>query len=74
MDTSKSKVPKFALYYRSDNNGKWYEEGCFSCEWEAHEYMLDHIKTHSDLDCIIVHLSLFREYRGHSDPLDGRTD
>ena len=26
-DTFDKGYPAFALYYRSDNNGKWYEEG-----------------------------------------------
>jgi hypothetical protein len=67
MDTSKSKVPKFALYYRSDNNGKWYEEGVFHDEWAARDCMIEHIRLHSDLDCVIVRLSVMSEYKGYSE-------
>jgi hypothetical protein len=67
MDTSKSEVPKFALYYRSDNNGKWYEEGVFHDEWAARDCMIEHIRLHSDLDCVIVRLSVMSEYKGYSE-------
>ena len=64
-DTFDKGYPAFALYYRSENNGKWYEEGCFDCEWAAQECMLEHIRLHSDLDCVIVRLSVLHEYRTH---------
>ena len=69
-DTFDKGYPAFALYYRSENNGKWYEEGCFDCEWAAQECMLEHIRLHSDLDCVIVRLSVAREYRGYNNPVD----
>ena len=39
-DTSDKGYPAFALYYRSDNNGKWYEEGVFHDEWAARDCMV----------------------------------
>ena len=36
-DTFDRGYPAFALYYRSDNNGKWYEEGVFTDEWAARD-------------------------------------
>lgn len=56
--------PKFALYYRSENTGNWYEEGCFSDKWDAKERMLDHVRVHSDMDCVIVKLEIVSEYKG----------
>ena len=55
--------PAFALYYKSENNGKWYEEGCFTDEWSARECMVEHIRLHPDLDCVIVRLSVLHEYK-----------
>jgi hypothetical protein len=59
----KTEFPAFALYYRSDNNGKWYEEGVFTDEWAARDCMVEHIRLHSDMDCVIVRLSVMSEYR-----------
>ena len=69
-DTFDRGYPAFALYYRSDNNGKWYEEGVFTDEWAARDCMVEHIRLHSDLDCVIVRLSVMSEYRGYNNTTD----
>ena len=68
-DTFDKGYPSFALYYRSDN-GNWFEEATFPDEWSARDFMLEHIRLHSDLDCVIVRLSVMSEYRGYSNPTD----
>ena len=55
--------PAFALYYKSENNGKWYEEGVFTDEWTARDCMVEHIRLHPDLDCVIVRLGVLHEYK-----------
>lgn len=61
-------VPKYALYYRSESGtGNWYEEGTFNCEWAAKECLVEHIRIHGDMDCVIVKLNVVSEYRGWSD-------
>jgi hypothetical protein len=69
-DTSDKGYPAFALYYRSGDNGKWYEEEVFPDEWSARDCMVEHIRLHSDLDCVIVRLSVMSEYRGYNNPVD----
>jgi hypothetical protein len=32
--------------------------------------MVEHIRLHSDLDCVIVRLSVMSEYRGYNNPVD----
>jgi hypothetical protein len=59
----KTEFPAFAFYYKSENNGNWYEEGVFKDEWAARECMVEHIRLHSDMDCVIVRLSVMSEYR-----------
>tara|TARA_Y100000004_G_C8824124_1_gene373276 strand:- start:344 stop:565 length:222 start_codon:yes stop_codon:yes gene_type:complete len=60
-------MAKYALYYRSEQSGNWYEEGCFIDEWQARDCMLEHIRVHSDMDCVIVKLTTVCEYRGWTD-------
>jgi hypothetical protein len=60
-------MAKYALYYRSEQSGNWYEEGCFNDEWQAKECMLEHIRIHSDMDCVIVQLNVVSEYKGWND-------
>lgn len=67
MENDKQPMPKYALYYRSEQSGNWYEEGCFDNEWAAKDAMLDHIRTHWDMDCVIVQTSVVSEYKGWSD-------
>lgn len=62
-DTFDKGYPAFALYYRSENNGKWYEEGVFADEWSARECMVEHIRLHPELDCVIVSLYVMHEYK-----------
>jgi len=64
-DTVDKGYPAFALYYRSENNGKWYEEGVFTDEWAARDCMIEHIRLHSDLDCVVVRLSVMSEYKAY---------
>ena len=73
-DTFDKGYPAFALYYRSDNNGRWYEEGVFPDEWAARDCMIEHIRLHCDLDCVVVRLSVMSEYRGHNNPVDMGVD
>jgi hypothetical protein len=70
-DTFDKGYPAFALYYRSSDNGKWYEEGVFHDEWAARDCMVEHIRLHSDLDCVIVRLSVMSEYKGYGERLEG---
>lgn len=60
-------MAKYALYYRSEQSGNWYEEGCFNDEWQAKDCMLEHIRIHSDMDCVIVRLNVVSEYKGWND-------
>ena len=62
--TALPEMAKFALYYRSENTGNWYEDGCWQDEWEARDRMLEHIRVHSDMDCVIVKLEVLSEYKG----------
>ena len=64
-DTFDKGYPAFALYYKSANNQHWYEEGVFLDEWEARDCMVEHIRLHPDLDCVVVRLSVMSEYRAH---------
>lgn len=64
-DTFDKGYPAFALYYKSANNQCWYEEGVFPDEWSARDCMVEHIRLHSDLDCVVVRLSVMSEYRAH---------
>ena len=64
-DTFNMGYPAFALYYRSENNSKWYEEGIFTDEWSARECMVEHIKMYPDLDCVVVKLSVMNGYRSY---------
>ena len=67
MTDKKQPMAKYALYYRSEQSGNWYEEGCFNDEWQAKDCMLEHIRVHSDMDCVIVKLEIVSEYRGWKD-------
>ena len=60
-------MAKYALYYRSEQSGNWYEEGCFNDEWQARDCMLERIRIHSDMDCVIVRLNVVSEYKGWND-------
>lgn len=60
-------MAKYALYYRSETSGNWYEEGCFDSEWQAKDCMLEHIRLHWDMDCVVVKLNVVSEYKGWSD-------
>lgn len=64
-DTFDKGYPAFALYFKSANNQQWYEEREFTDEWAARDCMVEHIRMHPDLDCVVVRLSVISEYRAH---------
>lgn len=71
-NTSDNRYPAYGLYYRSDN-GTWYEEGIFPDGSSARDCMVEHIRMHSDLDCVVVRMSVMSEYRGFNNPVDMRS-
>jgi hypothetical protein len=66
-DTFDKGYPAFAVYYRSRDTRKWYEEGLFTDEWSARDCMAEHIKVHSNLDCLVVQLNVMHEYKSYTD-------